>query len=65
MTVGSASAPALRAARISAGLSQQALAERAGCSISMVQFLERGLTPKSSEVLTRILAVLNVAGKAA
>jgi transcriptional regulator with XRE-family HTH domain len=44
----------LRARRLAAGLSQQRLAELAGCSISFLGLLERGMTPKRSDVLPRI-----------
>ena len=44
--------------RRAAGLSQQALAERARCSISLVALFERGYTPKRSATLARVLAVL-------
>ncbi len=49
----------LRVARREAGLSQQALAERAHCSLSMVRLFERGYEPESGEVLDRVLAVLS------
>lgn len=44
--------------RRAAGLSQQALAERAKCSISAVALFERGYVPRSSATLERVLAVL-------
>jgi transcriptional regulator with XRE-family HTH domain len=49
----------LRMRRRMAGLSQQALAERAHCSMSYVALLEKGFTPISSLVLERIVAVLD------
>jgi transcriptional regulator with XRE-family HTH domain len=44
--------------RRAAGLSQQALAERAKCSISTIALFERGYTPKRSATLDRVLAIL-------
>jgi transcriptional regulator with XRE-family HTH domain len=52
--------PELRRLRDAAGLSQQALAERAECAISTVALLERGYLPKRSSALARVLAVLTV-----
>jgi transcriptional regulator with XRE-family HTH domain len=49
----------LRSRRIAAGLTQQRVADLAGCSISIVGLLERGLTPEHSSVIPRILAVLD------
>jgi transcriptional regulator with XRE-family HTH domain len=50
----------LRAARKAAGLSQQRLAEQAGCSVSYVRVLESGYRPEAkSDVLVRIAGVLN------
>ena len=50
----------LRAARKAAGLSQQRVAELAGCSVSYVRVLESGYRPENdSDVLSRIAAVLN------
>lgn len=48
----------LLALRRAAGLSQQALAERAKCSISSVVLFERGYAPPRSGTLARVLAVL-------
>jgi transcriptional regulator with XRE-family HTH domain len=48
----------VRAMRHAAGLSQQALAARAECSISAVALFERGYAPKRSAVLDRVLAAL-------
>jgi transcriptional regulator with XRE-family HTH domain len=45
--------------RRAVGISQQELARRAGCSISIVGLLERGYRPSQSDVLERVLAVLN------
>ena len=50
--------PELRELRKAAGLSQQALAERAKCSISAVALFERGYAPRRSATLKRVLAVL-------
>jgi transcriptional regulator with XRE-family HTH domain len=52
------SGTSLKDRRADSGLSQQALAERAGCSIGMVRLLEQGLQPSQSEVLARIETVL-------
>ena len=49
----------LRELRRAAGLSQQRVAELAGCSIGMIGLLERGYAPASSRVLDRVAAVLN------
>lgn len=51
----------LKTARLAAGLSQQALAEKADCSIHTVRVYERGYVPHESEVLGRIWAVLELA----
>lgn len=48
----------LRQRRDAAGLSQQSLAQLAGCSLSMVRVLERGIGPAHSDVLARIESVL-------
>ena len=48
----------LAEARHAAGLSQQALASRAGCSIGYVAVLEKGYVPAQSNVLPRLLAAL-------
>lgn len=49
----------LRAARKAAGLSQQRVAELAGCSVGYVRVLEAGYTPDAgSKVFRRILNVL-------
>ena len=44
--------------RRAAGLSQQALAERVRCSVSLVALFERGYAPTRSVTLVRVLAVL-------
>lgn len=48
----------LRERRQRAGLSQQRLAELAGCSVSMLRLLEGGMRPAESEVLPRVEALL-------
>jgi transcriptional regulator with XRE-family HTH domain len=48
----------LRQLRRAAGLSQQELAERTHCSIAIVRLLESGYQPKHSDVLPRLVAVL-------
>ncbi len=49
----------LRARREAAGLSQQRLAELAGCSIAAIGLYEGGYSPSRSTVLERVLAVLD------
>ncbi len=49
----------LRARREAAGLSQQRLAELAGCSIATIGLYEGGYSPSRSTVLERLLAVLD------
>jgi transcriptional regulator with XRE-family HTH domain len=51
----------LKSRRLAAGMSQQRLAQLADCSVSIVGLLERGLTPKHSDVLARIDAALTAA----
>jgi transcriptional regulator with XRE-family HTH domain len=49
----------LRERRLALGLTQQALAWHAGCSMSMLQLFERGMQPvQRSEVAARIDATL-------
>lgn len=48
----------VRDTRRSLGLSQAALAARAGCSLPSVGTLEAGVIPKRSRVLARVLTVL-------
>lgn len=48
----------LRDRRKRAGLSQQALAEIAGCSVSIVRLLESGYDPPRSAVRDRLDALL-------
>ena len=48
----------LRDRRKHAGLTQQTLAELAGCSISMVRLMERGYDPPRSATRTRVVAIL-------
>lgn len=54
----------LRASRRAAGLSQQRLAELAGCSLTMIRVLESGYEPQNSDVMPRVAQVLNDAGPA-
>jgi transcriptional regulator with XRE-family HTH domain len=49
----------LRERRVAAGLSQQALASAADCSLASVALFERGYRPEHSQVLERIERVLN------
>ena len=49
----------IRDARKAAGLTQQQLAQRAGCSMAYVRVIEAGYTPAQSDVLPRVFAVLN------
>lgn len=51
----------LKERRKAAGLTQQALATRAGCSLAYVTVLENGYTPRGSNVLPRILRVIQEA----
>ena len=55
----------IRLRRTALGLSQEALARRAGCSTSMVKLLESGYQPSASDVLPRIVSILNDNGSAA
>jgi len=48
----------IRDRRVTAGLSQQRLAELAGCSISTVRLIEKGWKP-SGEMLAKLCAALN------
>ncbi len=56
--VGGAS-DGIRARRRAAGLSQERLAHLADCSLHTVALFERGYRPARSNVLPRIIAVLN------
>jgi len=49
----------IRELRASVGISQELLARRADCSTAMVRLLESGYVPAHSEVLPRVLAILN------
>lgn len=49
----------IRERRTALGISQQRLAERSKCSLSMIRVLESGYEPKHSEVRRRVIAVLN------
>jgi DNA-binding XRE family transcriptional regulator len=56
--------PQLKARRVAVGLSQQALAEAAGCSIQVLRAYEGGIVPQRSEVLPRIERALDEAEQA-
>jgi predicted transcriptional regulator len=58
-TLTTGSADGLREHRRRRGITQQRLAELAGCSLSMVRILEAGAKPRKSAVLGRIVSVLN------
>ena len=58
-------APAIRERRAALGLSQQALAEAAKCSIQALRAYEGGLIPRRSDVLPRIENALAEAENAA
>jgi transcriptional regulator with XRE-family HTH domain len=51
--------PSLRERRLAAGITLQAVAERAGVSYSMVQLLDRGYQPRDSPVRTKVMAALD------
>jgi transcriptional regulator with XRE-family HTH domain len=51
--------PRLRQRRLAAGVTLQALAERAGVSYSMVQLLDRGYHPEHSDVRAKVLTALD------
>lgn len=55
---GTATTGSIRDARTSAGLTQQELADAAGCSVDYIRLLERGYAPRYSDVWPRIVAVL-------
>jgi transcriptional regulator with XRE-family HTH domain len=48
----------VRSRRLAAGLSQQDLAQRAHCSLSVVRLFDRGYTPEHSATLARVEHVL-------
>jgi len=48
----------LKALRHKNGWSQQTVAERAPCSLSMYQLLEGGYSPANSQVLQRVIVAL-------
>ena len=50
--------PSLRERRLAAGITLQAIAERAGVSYSMVQLLDRGYQPGRSGVRAKVLVAL-------
>ncbi len=49
----------VRSRRRAAGLSQQDLAQRAHCSLSVVRLFDRGYTPEHSATLARVERVLD------
>jgi predicted transcriptional regulator len=51
--------PSLRARREAAGVSQQRLAELAGCSFHMITLLDNGYAPTRSRVRPRVEAALD------
>ena len=53
----------LRERRLALGLTQQRLAELAGCSLAQLQLLERGYAPRRSAVMLRIAAALDTLGR--
>jgi transcriptional regulator with XRE-family HTH domain len=53
------SGQSLRARRKERRLSQEALARLAGCSTNFVRVIEGGYSPNESDVLPRIVRVLN------
>ncbi len=55
----------LRELRQTRGLSQERVAQLAGCSTSMVRQLERGYVPAGSAVLPRVVEALNEEGGSA
>jgi predicted transcriptional regulator len=58
----------LRDRRRRAGISQQALAQLAACSVSIVRLLERGYAPPESPTrdrIARVLAELDAEGRQA
>src|SRR4030088_380577 len=52
----------LRQHRLAAGLTQEALAERAGLSMHGIQKLERGVTRPYRDTVRRLLAALKLSG---
>ncbi len=50
----------LRRARLAAGLTQEALAERAGLSVRSIQDLERGVAHPRADTTERLLAGLDL-----
>ena len=57
--------PLLRELRLEAGLTQAALAERAGLSVRAVQHLERSLGQPQRETARRLVTALRLVGRAA
>jgi transcriptional regulator with XRE-family HTH domain len=58
-TVLAGPAVEIRELRQARGLSQERVAQLAGCSTSMVRQLERGYVPVGSAVLPRVIRALN------
>ena len=56
--------PLLRRARLAAGLTQDALAERAGLSVRGVQALERGAHQPQADTVRRLASALGLTGAA-
>lgn len=65
MTIDADQAGDVRDKRLRLGLSQQEVAELAGCSIAMVRLLEQGWRPKESPTLERVVEVLEEAERKA
>ena len=63
--VSSSRPAAIREARTAAGLTQQALAERARCSMAYVRLVEAGYVPDNMEASPAYRRVLDVLNKAA
>jgi transcriptional regulator with XRE-family HTH domain len=53
----------LRAHRLAAGLTQEAVAERAGLSVHAIQKLERGVTHPYRDTALRLVAALRLSGQ--
>src|SRR5215831_3398722 len=63
-TLRSSFADLLRQHRLAAGLTQEALAERAGMSVHGVQKLERGATRPYRDTCNRLIDALGLTGEA-
>jgi transcriptional regulator with XRE-family HTH domain len=53
----------LRAHRLAVGLTQEAVAERAGLSVHAIQKLERGVTHPYRDTALRLVAALRLSGQ--